>query len=447
VSIPHPAHSVPSVAIPPVAIPSVSIPTVSLPSVATDDISVVAQPALSARRADRADLGGLLRDARADTLALFDTLREQLPELRVPLHPNLNPPLWELGHVGWFQELWIERNPHQTQGLKAPWRNADWMRTYPARRANADALYNSVQVVHSSRWDLQLPGIEQTLDDLAKQIDHSLARLQNSPDDDFGLYFHRLSVFHEDMHHEAGLYMAQALGVQVTDVRWQPQPLAELNPSIHLRARDWVLGSGNLTGFAFDNELAGETVTMAACEIDAQVVSWGSFLPFVEQGGYQCADYWDEAGLAWLQRSGLQMPLVLRRKGASGLWQRLLYGQWQTLQLQEPAVHLTAHEARAWCAWAGRRLPTEAEWECAACTQGAGFRWGDVWEWTASDHRAFPGFEPHPYRDYSAPFFDGRPVLRGGSFMTQPRMKHPRYRNFFAAHRNDVAAGFRSCAC
>ena len=109
-----------------------------------------------------------------------------------------------------------------------------------------------------------------------------------------------------------------------------------------------------------------------------------------------------------------------------------------------PACHLTQHEALAWCAWAGRRLPTEAEWEAAALQRPEAFRWGDVWEWTASAFAPYPGFTPHPYRDYSAPWFDGRPVLRGASFMTQPRLKHPRYRNYFPAHRNDVPAGFRS---
>jgi EgtB-related family protein len=113
---------------------------------------------------------------------------------------------------------------------------------------------------------------------------------------------------------------------------------------------------------------------------------------------------------------------------------------------QQPAAHVTRHEADAWCRWAGRRLPTEAEWERAAVTQPQAMRWGDVWEWTASPFAPYPGFEAHPYRDYSAPWFDGRPVLRGASFMTQPRMKHPRYRNYFPAYRNDVPAGFRSCA-
>jgi EgtB-related family protein len=110
-----------------------------------------------------------------------------------------------------------------------------------------------------------------------------------------------------------------------------------------------------------------------------------------------------------------------------------------------PACHLTAYEAQAWCRWAGRRLPTEAEWERAALIGSSGFEWGQVWEWTAGSFEPYAGFSAHPYRDYSAPWFGSRTVLRGASFMTQPRMRDPRYRNFFKAERNDVPAGFRSC--
>lgn len=112
-----------------------------------------------------------------------------------------------------------------------------------------------------------------------------------------------------------------------------------------------------------------------------------------------------------------------------------------------PGSHWAAlHEAEAWCRWAGRRLPTEAVWECAACSAPDDFRWGDVWEWTASRFAPFPGFVPHPDRDYSAPWLDGRRVLRGASTCTQARLRHPRYRNYFPHTRSDVPAGFRTCA-
>ena len=115
------------------------------------------------------------------------------------------------------------------------------------------------------------------------------------------------------------------------------------------------------------------------------------------------------------------------------------------LDFQAAAVHLSAFEADAWCRWAGRRLPTEAEWECAALSQ-PGFEWGNVWDWTANAFLPFPGFAPHPYLDYSAPWFGTHRVLKGGCAATSPRIKHPKYRNFFMPERNDIFAGFRSCA-
>ena len=129
-----------------------------------------------------------------------------------------------------------------------------------------------------------------------------------------------------------------------------------------------------------------------------------------------------------------------------GLWQQHVNGHWQALDPQLPACHLNAHEAEAWCHWAGRRLPLESEWECASVQGGADFRWGQVWEWTASPFMPYPGFVAHPYQDYSAPWFGSRRVLRGASFATQPRLRHRRYRNFYTLERNDIFAGFRSCA-
>ena len=183
---------------------------------------------------------------------------------------------------------------------------------------------------------------------------------------------------------------------------------------------------------------------LAPYAIDSQPVTWGRYLPFVEAGGYQTERWWTREGWAWRQRQGLHRPRHLMQE--DGAWKRAVFGQWETLDPDQPAVHLSAHEAQAWCAWAGRRLPTEAEWECAARGAPDRFAWGQVWEWTASPFAPYPGFEPHPYRDYSMPWFDGRPVLRGASFATDAGMRHPRYRNYVPAERHDILAGFRSCA-
>jgi iron(II)-dependent oxidoreductase len=396
--------------------------------------------ALDARRGTPQALAEALRSSRADTLATFAAFERALPELQVPMRPELNPPLWELGHIGWFQEYWIARNPERSRGERA---NPDAPRRAP-HRGEADALYNSSLVPHDSRWHLPLPDATATRDDLARQLDETLALLQPAGTGDDALYFFRLALMHEDMHHEAALYMARGLGIPIEDARWQARPLLKPGTALAIRACSWQLGSTSGPGFAFDNERPGYTVALQPFAIDRQAVRWAEFLPFVEAGGYDEAHWWTEAGARWRAAQPTGLPRYLRRE--AGGWQQWAGGRWQALDALQAASHLTLHEAQAWCRWAGRRLPTEAEWECAACSVPEAFRWGDVWEWTASPFAPFPGFEPHPYRDYSAPWFDGRPVLRGASHCTQPRMRHPRYRNFFAATRNDVPAGFRSCA-
>ncbi|MDO9284484.1 MAG: selenoneine synthase SenA [Aquabacterium sp.] len=407
------------------------------------DASVTAAAA-AARQGSAAALAAALIDSRRDTLATFETYRQALPGLQVPQRTELNPPLWELGHIGWFQAWWLQRFAGRRQGHRA---DPDAPRR-PAARPDADALYNSSLVPHARRWSLPLPDAEATCAELADQLQTTLALLaevdDRGPQRHDPLYFFRLALLHEDMHHEAALYMAQGLGVAIADARWQAAALSEPPTPLTLEAGQWRLGSEADAGFAFDNELGAHPVAVPATRLDAQVVRWAEYLPFVEAGGYTDAQWWSEAGCRWLAQTLPRAPRYLRSDGSG--WQQWRHGQWQALNPQRPACHLTYHEAEAWCRWAGRRLPAEAEWERAAIDHPASFRWGDVWEWTASPFAPYPGFTPHPYRDYSAPWFDGRPVLRGASFMTQPRLRHPRYRNYFPAQRNDVPAGFRSCA-
>lgn len=379
-----------------------------------------------ARHADRAKLAAALVDARERTLRQFAAFERALgPGLRVPCTPELNPPLWELGHVGWFADWWIARNPQLALGVQA---DPLALRS-PARQAtrgiDADALYDSSAIAHDQRWQLNLPDAQATLADLAAGLEQTLALLLEAPEDDTGLYFFRLALFHEDMHAEAGVTMAQALGIDVGHPsppgRTEPVEVPAHTAVAHVLATPWTLGWTG-PGFAFDNELGAHSVDVAAFEIDTHPVTWARYLPLVD------------SGLA-------PVPRYVRR--TPGGWEAQRFGAWQALDLQAPACHLSATEAQAWCRWTGRRLPTEAEWEVAAHT-APGFTWGAVWEWTASPFAPFPGFKPHPYQDYSQPWFDGRPVLKGASSATHPRMRHPRYRNYFPAARTDIFAGFRS---
>lgn len=384
-------------------------------------------PARAARHGDRATLAALLRASRADTLATFAAFERALPGLQVPQRPELNLPLWELGHIGWFQGWWTTRFPAWRDGHRAdPTRPRR-----PGLRPDADALYDSSRVAHATRWALPLPDATTTRAELARQLDATLALLADAPDDgDDALYAFRLCLLHEDMHHEAALYMAHGLGLAIDDARWQPRALPPPPPALRIAGDTIELGrDATAPGFAFDNECGRCHERVAAFEIDAQALRWDELLPFLERAHGE-RRWWSEAGWRWRQQQGEARVARLQAIAQPG----------------RAAAFLGAHEAAAWCRWAGRRLPTEAEWRLAQRQAGAAFRWGDVWEWTTSAFAPFDGFVPHPYRDYSAPWFDGRPVLKGASWLTQPRLVDPVYRNYFEATRADIPAGLRSVA-
>jgi gamma-glutamyl hercynylcysteine S-oxide synthase len=396
---------------------------------------------ITIRHAGRDALAAALLDSRRDTLATFAVFEQALQGtgLRIPYRSEVNPPLWELGHIGWFQEWWIARNAQRGRGTAA---DPDVPRPRGVR-ADADALYHSSRVPHASRWSLPLPDADATRGDLARQLQTTLSMLADTPETDDALYFFRLALLHEDMHHEAALGIALTLGIDLPpraagDAPIRPSARAELA----LDGGRFTLGSSG-PGFAFDNELAAHPVMLGALAIDRDVVRWADFLPFIESGASSDPRCWSEAGWRWRQGRPASTPRDLRQ--ADGAWQQRHGSRWTALDRRAPAAPLCGFEADAWCRWAGRRLPSEAEWEHAALAAGPDFAWGEVWEWTASAFAPYPGFTPHPYRDYSAPWFDGRPVLRGASVHTQARMRHPRYRNFYTAERCDVLAGFRSC--
>lgn len=402
--------------------------------------SAIVSDAESARCGGKTWLAAALRDARTRSLALFDACEAALgPGLRVPCTPELNLPLWELGHVGWFADWWLARNPQRHRGIHADPQAPRRPARQAVRGVDADALYNSSEVPHDARWQLPLPDADAVRADLAASLGDTLALLADAPEDDTGLYFFRLALFHEDMHAEAAVYMAQTLGFDPLAHHPAAPTTARKPQALHMAATDCTLGRSG-PGFAFDNELGAHGVLVGAFEIDAQPVTWAQFLPFVESGSYVQRQFWSPAGSIWRLSQERQAPRYLRQS-AQG-WEQQVFGRWQPLDPAAAASHLTAFEAQAWCAWAGRRLPTEAEWEVA--TQDPRFQWGVVWEWTASAFAPFPGFAPHPYVDYSRPWFDGRPVLKGASPATVPRMRHPQYRNYFTPERNDIVAGFRS---
>ena len=392
------------------------------------------------RSAGKELLSLALMDARNHTLRWIAAYERALGDatLRVPLSDEVNPPLWELGHIGWFQEFWIARNVQRSRGDACDPTHP----RLPSVLTHADDWYNSSTVPHASRWTLALPDLQETRQYLVQTLETTLDLLHGSAEDDASLYLYRLALFHEDMHIEAFAYMAQTLGLHTGLLA----PLATHAPreALLFAATRWTLGSAS-GGFVFDNEKQRHEVAVPEFEIDAQAVTWAQYCEFVEDGGYDDKAFWNDDGWAWLQREGRRTPRHVDQMRQGVLQRR--NGKLTRVPMAQPVMHVNWWEAQAWCRWAGRRLPTEVEWEAAA-HQGAsrGFRWGDVWEWSASTFQPYSGFKADPYRDYSQPWFGTHKVLRGASFATREHMRSAKYRNFYLPQRDDMFCGFRSCA-
>jgi gamma-glutamyl hercynylcysteine S-oxide synthase len=412
-------------------------------------------------------------DARRRTLALASGLEPG--QLLGPMSPIVNPPLWELGHVAWFQERWVLRHAAGRSPM----------------RADGDALYDSSAVPHDSRWTLPLPSLDETLGYLRRVGDEVLERLEapRSPDP----YFVLLSVFHEDMHAEAMAFTRQTLGQArpfLGKARAPGPSAGALGGDVEVPGGPFALGSRPDAPFVFDNEKWAHVVEVAPFSMALAPVTQREFLEFVEDAGYRRTELWTEEGWRWRVGARAEHPFHWRRDG--GGWLRRDFDAWVPLEPHRPVVNVSWHEATAWCRWAGRRLPTEAEWERAASfpgpqdPRGAKRRhpWGDappdparanldfanlealdvadlpagdgalgvrqlvgnVWEWTASDFLPYPGFSPDAYEQYSLPWFGSHKVLRGGSFATTSRLVHSGFRNFYTPDRRDPWVGFRSCA-
>lgn len=326
----------------------------------------------------------------------------------------VNPPIWELGHIGWFHERWCLR------------RNADGS-LGESSIAHADSRYNSAIIAHEARWSTELLDPKQTRTYLNETLERVLEALEARPEDPELLYFAELSAAHEDMHAEAFHYTWQTLGYEHPLF---PASASQVAPAAPVKSADvelpggtFMLGAYPETGFVFDNEKWAHEVELAPFRIARSAVSNAQYLEYVEDGG-KPPRYWRKAGGAWMERR---------------------FDRLQPLRSDEPVRHVDWNEAQAYCRWAKRRLPTEAEWECAVSTSGE-FGWGAVWEWTSSAFEPYPGFVIDPYADYSKPWFGTHKALRGASFSTPRRLLRNTFRNFYMPERGDVFCGFRTCS-
>ena len=424
-----------------------------------------------------------LRDARARALELVQDLSNE--QLLGPKLAIVNPLLWEIGHVAYFHEFWT-------------------LRHLAGRRpiiANADQLYDSIAIPHDSRWNLPLLSRHNTLAYMQAVLDIQISRLNDHRKlTEQEVYLYQYAVFHEDMHTEAFTYTRQTLAypaprfalTATSDSAWRA---GTLPGDVAIPGGRFHLGASPGDGFVFDNEKWAHPVEIQPFRIARAPVTNQEFLAFVEDDGYLRREFWDDEGWRWREAIGLRHPVYWVKNETPG-WQVRRFDQTRSLPPFAPIIHVSWYEAQAYCRWAGRRLPTEAEWELAAAGEptpdGRGiaavkrrFPWGDAvptskhanldgrasgcidvaalpegdsafgcrqmignaWEWTDTTFQPYPGFTPDMYKEYSQPLFGETKVLRGGCWATRGRMLRNTWRNYYGPNRNDVFAGFRTCAC
>ncbi len=417
------------------------------------------------------------QEAHDRTLILLEGLTAE--QMMGPLLPTVNPLHWEIGHAAYFYEYWLLRQ-HLQQ---------------PPIRSDADSLYDSINIAHDDRWDLPLPSLPETHAYMQTVLENIKACLSEG-EDTLRDYLAQYAVFHHDMHNEAYTYTRQTLNYPPPAIGQPGHRILDagtLSGDAQIPGGSFMLGATEQDGFVFDNEKWAHPVEIMPFSISKAAVSNGDYLAFVEAGGYERKEYWDEAGWQWCQQAGLKYP-VYWRQCAEG-WQQKHFDQWRGLALNTALIHVCWHEAQAYCRWAGRRLPTEVEWEVAASAELASdgrslsaskrrFPWGNdaprsdqanldgyalgtvdvgahaagdsafgcrqmignVWEWTQDSFAPYPGFVADMYADYSQPLFGNTKVLRGGAWTTRARMIRNSWRTYYGPDRNDVFAGFRSCA-
>lgn len=424
-----------------------------------------------------------VQDARERTLALVQDLTDE--QWVVPKMAIVNLVNWEIGHVAFFYDVFILRALGSDQFLLS----------------DAEDLYDSFKVQFDERWDLPLPSRKGTLDYMQRVLERVVGRLESREPEAQETYLYLLSLLHEDMHDEGFTMMRQTLTYPSPELGFPPLDPdttrsgdGPLLGDVKIPGGTYQLGARQDTAFVFDNEKWAHWIEVLPYKIARAPVTNGQFSEFVEDGGYLRREWWTNEGWVWRSKINATQPVYWRRDGAA--WRRRHFDQWVPLEKDTAVIHVNWFEAEAFCRWAKRRLPSEAEWEMAACSEPTSnnngitshkrrYPWGDepptpdranldsrhmgcanvgafpsgdsafgcrqmlgnTWEWTESSFYPFPGYlVDWPYKEYSAPWFGTRKVLKGGAWATRSRLACNSYRNFFEPFRRDVFAGFRTCA-
>jgi len=367
----------------------------------------------------KAAIAAALSEARERTLALVAPLDDE--QLNTVYSPILSPLAWDLGHIANFEELWLV----QTIGGREPL-HGDLGRFYDAIE-NPRKIRGELPILRDSELRAYLADVrERALDvlegvEIGAEVEDPLLREG---------FVYEMLLAHELQHNETMLQLLQLvdgyeLPATVADERSSARNPGTSAPgevgTVRVEAGEHEIGAPSY-GFAYDNERPRQTVELSAFEIDRTPVTNGAYISFMEDTGAAPPLYWQEGEDGWIDTArGRRAPV----------------------DPTDPVVHVSWEQADAFARWAGKRLPTEFEWE-AAHERLDGL--GHGWEWTSSDFLAYPGFEAFPYREYSEVFFgDDYKVLRGSSWATHARVARPSFRNWDLPQRNQIFSGIR-CA-
>jgi iron(II)-dependent oxidoreductase len=425
----------------------------------------------------RHEIARRLAEARARTLLLTAVVPED--DLRRQHDPLMGPVIWDLGHIAHFEQLWLVDN---TRG--------------EIRFSEMPGMFNPFENPRSVRGGLDLPSRADAIDLLATIRRNVLANLEatslenGSPLMRDG-FVYNMVLQHEYQHDETILQTMQLKqGAPYAAPRATPLPESSFDiapgSTVRFQGGRVILGTNDRTE-AYDNERPAHEVDVAPFEIDVTPVTREDYLAFMDDGGYTRRELWSDAGWTWLRDAEVESPKYWFRE--NGEWRVRTMDRVAPAAARVPVCHVCWFEADAWARWAGRRLPTEIEWEVAASWDPVAsvkrkYPWGDtepgpihanldqltfdvatvgtyplnvspigchgmigdVWEWTASDFDGWPGFEAWPYPEYSEAFFGNEyKVLRGGSWATRSGAVRNTFRNWDYPIRRQIFSGFR-CA-
>ena len=428
------------------------------------------------RPATKENIAIELDGARRRSLSLLEPVSDD--DLLHQHSPLMSPLVWDLAHVGNYEEQWL-------LGAVADTRVA----------AHLDGIYDAFRNPRPDRPQLDLLGPSEARAYVSEVRGRVLDVLDRVELEDGALldrgFVYGMVVQHEHQHDETMTATLQLRStVEYPLVSVESDGVDESLPAeVRVDGGPFVMGT-DLEPWAYDNERPAHTVDVDAFWIDTTPVTNGAYAEFIADGAYSDPQWWTEAGWKWVQEAGLLGPEFWAPDGAGG-WERRRLGRVEAVPRHEPVQHVCWYEADAYARWAGKRLPTEAEWEKAASWTPDGvkrrFPWGDdepaassaranlstsgrfspapagsfpagespwgcrqmigdVWEWTSSDFAAYPGFRSFPYREYSEVFFGADyKVLRGGSWATHPTAARTTFRNWDYPIRRQIFSGFR-CA-